>query len=371
MDVDTGGRFVNPWHEPRVPVIRGDENNELDMTFSFGRDIDGPGVDAFLLANAFRDFDEMRKVVDTMHVNPKSHKIRQVVITCCKKGQNDVLVKMLQPCVKAGAIGHCHSYSATEIPVIVDWLHSSVNIQQDFIENFLEKFHGKVLSWKARRHSGSGIKTGEYTFVMNGEDLRTRPIPRKVKFNNRFIYIRYLDQPLICFKCGKAGHKGHECPSYPELNARNYAGFSVYEKQIQAEAKANAKKAMADQTKALAELTIGANDKSSGDLVAGEESPPDSTDGSVSSQSSAATVIENNPSAAESVDGLPPAVGDPVLPVPEVDGEIVVHPPTDTTGLVGDESLTDKRKPSDENVTIDKRSYVNPEYCSTKKPRLD
>ena len=79
MDVDTGGRFVNPWHEPRVPVIRGDENNELDMTFSFGRDIDGPGVDAFLLANAFRDFDEMRKVVDTMHVNPKSHKIRQVV----------------------------------------------------------------------------------------------------------------------------------------------------------------------------------------------------------------------------------------------------------------------------------------------------
>ena len=92
---------------------------------------------------------------------------RQVVITVKKEKDNDKIVQYLQPAVDKGLIGHCHTYSNTEVPVIVDGLHPSINIQEEFIDNYLDKYYGPVKSWHPRRDSRTGIKTGEIVFIMS------------------------------------------------------------------------------------------------------------------------------------------------------------------------------------------------------------
>ena len=202
-----------------------------DLTFSFGRKVTRNDVTDFLLSeNIFKNVDEMARVIETIWVNRRHMFTRQVVITVFKQGDNDKMVEHLQHAVRRGVISHCHTYSNSEVPVIVDWLHPSIDVGEDFVKGYLERYFGPVKSWHARRDSRTGIMTGEYVFIMDNEDLAVAPIPTRIRFNNKPVYIWYRTQPRICFSCNKTGHKSSECPNpqFPGLtSSRNDDEISV------------------------------------------------------------------------------------------------------------------------------------------------
>ena len=89
------------------------------------------------------------------------------------------------------------------------------------MKQILEAHHGQVKNWKPRVDPVTKIKTGEYIFVMDAEELRQRPIPRIMKLNNRTIRVHYRTQPVMCFSCGEEGHKSRDCPTFPPLVRRD------------------------------------------------------------------------------------------------------------------------------------------------------
>ena len=148
----------------------------------------------------------------------------QVLITCLEEQQNEELVARLEGAVQDGIISHCHTFANDEVTVIVDMLHPSVNIQEDFVDKVLVKEYGSVKMWFPRRDAWTKFKTGEYVFIMKGEELGRRPIPRKILFNDRVLYVHYNSQPMICHRCGREGHKAQACAEYPGLGQNSQDG---------------------------------------------------------------------------------------------------------------------------------------------------
>ena len=209
------GQWVKP--NLRKYYGSGNEDRSLDLTFSFGRKIELKEVNKFLLDYAFdHNLMEMREFVDQIHVDRRSIMKEQVLVTCLVEGQNEQMVTRLESAMQEGIISHCHTYGNDEVTVIVDMLHPSVNIQEDFVDNVLVKEYGSVKMWFPRRDSWTKFKTGEYVFIMKGEELKERPIPRKIMFNDKVLYVHYNSQPMICHQCGRAGHKAQDC-EYPAI----------------------------------------------------------------------------------------------------------------------------------------------------------
>ena len=233
------------WVKPELRKYHGSKEDDfsLDLTFSFGQRVDLRTVNRFLLDNAFnRDITELQGFIDQIHVDRRSVVKEQVKITCLEKGQNDELVKRLESAVQEGIISHCHTMANDEVAVVVDMLHPSIDVQKDFVDVVLAEF-GVVKMWFPRRDAWTKIKTGEYVFIMKGCELERKPIPRQIMFNDKVVNVHYSTQPMICYQCGRVGHKAQEC-DFPFLGSDD--GQSL--------AREKAEKELSEQNKMLDEI---------------------------------------------------------------------------------------------------------------------
>lgn len=329
---DGGGPSQRPaWRnfEQDLFVVKGGESKEFDLTFSFGKRVTRRYVNKFLADNLFNgDYRKMSDYIDTMIVDEWKFFSRQVMITCHQEGQNDDLVERLMPLVQRREICNCHAYSSKELPVIVDWLHGSVDIQNDFVKNYLEKEIGPVKSWRPKVDPQTLIKTGEYIFLMDGAVLEKNPIPPRIKFNQRVVKIYYRGQPVRCRACGESGHKAFSCKKYPPISRTD----PEVQRQIEEEARKERALALQEQIQRLTHMN-----RKEGDAPNIKKLPNE--DGNVSgseSEDRKITPPPNNDNALPKDDApqlTAAATNNPLLPVSTVDPSLEPPKPEDPEAM--------------------------------------
>lgn len=218
------GNQPNFWasraNKPKFPRLKMETfSKEYDVTFSLGRPTDETEVMLILLnagcvkAESYMDSIRMLKIRGNVQNG-------QVLITCKEKGQSDEFADKINA-LKHPDIRKCHSYTSKQMPVRINFIHPTMNVQEDFIKNFLEKEHGEVLDHFPNVTAKYGIPDGSYTFIMKEDQLEERPLPESIFLNQIQSFISYRTQIRTCHKCDKPGHMSDECTNiaFPLLSS--------------------------------------------------------------------------------------------------------------------------------------------------------
>ena len=83
------------------------------------------------------------------------------------------------------------------------------------IMSLLTEKTGRVIKHQIEEDE-DGLRTGRRFYWFATNDLMTNPIPERVTISGRTMWVQYINQPTICFKCKKTGHKANECTSNDE-----------------------------------------------------------------------------------------------------------------------------------------------------------
>ena len=193
-----------------------------DLTFSLGRKTNTKEAhDLLVEAGCFKN-GELLKYVNQLRVTGSMDN-GKIFVECNAPGHNDVFVEKLNNLnLPEVTIKKCHSYSNKDVLVRFSYIHSSVDIKTEIVDNFLCKY-GEVVDWWPIKDKELDIPTGPYIFVMKEEDIKRNPIPQCVFLNHIQVYISHRLQDKVCHRCGKSGHMFRECTSedFPGLQAGN------------------------------------------------------------------------------------------------------------------------------------------------------
>ena len=219
-----------PLFKPRYPKLTiKSYTRENDITFSFGKFIDHDDVVGLLVKSGCVTPKSLLDDVNMVKITKNLHN-GQVFVTCSKPGVCDDWVDKLNSC-EGVEIKKCHSYTDKEIPVKFNFIHPSIDIKAEIVDNFLQKFYGPVKEWFPIKDKKYGIPNGAYIFVMQEEDLSKNPLPESIFLNHIQVFISYRTQVVRCHGCNEVGHIREDCPNqnlFPHLSSANGNGGSVF-----------------------------------------------------------------------------------------------------------------------------------------------
>ena len=65
------------------------------------------------------------------------------------------------------------------------------------------------------------IPTGRRFYWIRTSDVDANPIPEKLRIGGRLLWVKYANQPTICYKCKKVGHIAKLCDEIHISNVFN------------------------------------------------------------------------------------------------------------------------------------------------------
>ena len=221
--------WSRPLIRPNVPKVDiTTYTRENDLTFSFGEYVDYDDVVGLLLQSGCIDRKNYLNEIKMLKITKSLHN-GQVFITCAQPNVCDEWVAKLN-FMQGSGIRKCHSYSDKDVTVKFSFIHPSINIQKEIVENYLEKFHGPVKEWSALKENKWGIPNGAYVFIMREEDLAHRPILESILLGHVKVFVSYRTQVVTCHNCNEKGHIAVNCPKQ-----------EMFPTLVQAQAKGNLK----------------------------------------------------------------------------------------------------------------------------------
>ena len=136
-----GGNFNDyrsSWMKSRnsASIKSDDFTKDFDFTFSLGKPTSRREVGNILCqSGAFNSYKEMSEKLTHMSINNNNTENGQVLIQCGKDILADDIVDLLLD-MDNTPVKRCHSYKVQEVAVKFSFIHPSVNIKRDVIDNF-------------------------------------------------------------------------------------------------------------------------------------------------------------------------------------------------------------------------------------------
>ena len=205
----------NAWNNrnnaPQVPVLDVKSYSRFnDFTFSLGRRTNIKEVNDIMVKAGCFNQGELLDHVNQLRLTGNLEN-GQIFVECKSNGANDDFVDKINSVVLPDvSVRKCHSYSNKELLVRLSYIHSSVDIRNDIVGNFLSKY-GAVLDWFPIKDKDLNIPTGPYIFVMREDDIKNHPLPESFYLNHIQVFISHRLQVRVCYNCGKNGHFEREC----------------------------------------------------------------------------------------------------------------------------------------------------------------
>ncbi|KAJ8433602.1 LOW QUALITY PROTEIN: hypothetical protein Cgig2_016532 [Carnegiea gigantea] len=105
-----------------------------------------------------------------------------------------------------------------KITKLATWVRIPKLSVEYFNKNFLlNKIGSKIGRVLRVEHTTETVEKGQYTRLSVEVDL-TKPLLSKFQLNVRIWQIQYEGLCMVCFHCGKQGHKEDSCPMKPTEN---------------------------------------------------------------------------------------------------------------------------------------------------------
>ena len=143
---ERNGVVKRSWKNPNTSasIHSSSFTKEYDITFSLGRPTGRlEVVDILRSSGAIPKNDDLHDYISMITINDFNEQNGQVLIRCVNRpGLANNMVRKLGELVDPVLL-RCHSYANSEVPVRFNFIHPSVDIQCDVVDNFLVKY-GKV-----------------------------------------------------------------------------------------------------------------------------------------------------------------------------------------------------------------------------------
>ena len=164
------------WSQPMYPVIPvKSQSRQDDLTFSLGRETNHDEVERLLVDSGCVGQGKLLDYAKQMRITGNQEN-GQIFVEL-KSGLSDTFADKLNSCNLPGfSIRKCHTYTNKDVLVRFSYIHSSVDIQTEIVDNFLSHY-GEVKDWFPIKHPRLKIPMGPYNFVMKDEDLQKNPLP--------------------------------------------------------------------------------------------------------------------------------------------------------------------------------------------------
>ena len=230
------------WSQPLYPVIPiTSQSRKDDLTFSLGRDTNHDEIERLLVESGCITKGGILDYAKQLRITGNKEN-GQVFVELKGPGLSDVFADKLNSCkLNDFSIRKCHTYNNKDILVRFSYIHSSINIQTEVVDNFLSHY-GEVKDWFPVKHPRLRIPMGPYIFVMKDEDLQRRPLPESAFLGNakNQVWISYDTQVKRCHRCGATDHLSRSClkadhanPSLNEAYGSDAANKSVFAPGLQ------------------------------------------------------------------------------------------------------------------------------------------
>ena len=139
-----------PLYKPRYPKIPLQSyTREDDLTLSFGRATSHSEILNLLSRSGCFEPEDYLNAIKMLRIT-KSVDNGQVFVTSAEKGLVDLWADKINAFAGDG-IKKCHTYTSKEVLVHFSFIHPSVNVKQEIVDGFLQKYHGRVKDFFLKR----------------------------------------------------------------------------------------------------------------------------------------------------------------------------------------------------------------------------